>query len=85
MPVTSQDKYTGHYATKEPKRNDPGLGLACDVSEWFNVAEFLKRFSTRKHYDRRPLGAAFDITFSDFVAMIALNQGDAGNGGKARF
>eukprot|EP00969_Alexandrium_andersonii_P359729 15453851-Alexandrium_andersonii.AAC.1 len=33
----------------------------------------------------RPLGTSTQIGVSEFVAMIALNQGDEGRGGKIRF
>eukprot|EP00969_Alexandrium_andersonii_P139152 6153704-Alexandrium_andersonii.AAC.1 len=63
-------------------RNDGGVGLAFDTSRWFNLGDFSAAFSAWRGNRGRPLGTGRKITREDFVAMIAMRQGDEVRGGK---
>eukprot|EP00969_Alexandrium_andersonii_P034022 1487926-Alexandrium_andersonii.AAC.1 len=87
MPTDVTNKYTQEREQRrKPWRHEGGLGLACDTSGWFNLDDFLRAFSYWPQVrHNRPLGTGQELTCEDFVAMVALNQGDEGRGGKVRF
>eukprot|EP00969_Alexandrium_andersonii_P299783 13253171-Alexandrium_andersonii.AAC.1 len=84
MPMDAANTFTREREQRHrPSRHQGGLGLACDASGWFNLSDFLRAFSYWYQVrDNRPLGTGRELTCEDFVAMVALNQGDEGRGGK---
>eukprot|EP00969_Alexandrium_andersonii_P309416 13673394-Alexandrium_andersonii.AAC.1 len=87
MPTEVTNKYTQERQQRRNSwRNDGGMGLACDTSGRFNLEDFLRAFIYwRQVKHNRPLGTPQELSVEDFVAMVALNQGDGGRGGKVRF
>eukprot|EP00969_Alexandrium_andersonii_P251211 11103606-Alexandrium_andersonii.AAC.1 len=58
MPAVTRNENAGKLDSHAPKRkrNDGGMGLACDTSSWFNLEEFFASFSYWRSARDRPLG-----------------------------
>eukprot|EP00969_Alexandrium_andersonii_P117181 5182347-Alexandrium_andersonii.AAC.1 len=84
MPVNVTTKFTQEREQRSKRsRHDGGMGRTCDTSGRFNLEDFLRAFGTwHSVRNNRPLGTGNELTREDFVAMVALNQGDEGHGGK---